>query len=202
MTKLANNHVFLSASFPSGERGRKFRPYDASATADAVSAVVRAVLQSGGKLLFGGHPTITPLVLFIGSVLGVESAVDVFQSKWFERSITEETHRMAELGVGKIHWTEKKATELESLELMRDEMFSFIQPIGAVFVGGMEGIIVEYEMLGRRCPDVPRIPLGGPGGAAARLAMDEGLTEDLAEHLATRHYPFLASLIVEALADR
>ena len=199
VTSLAGNHVFLSASFPSGDRGKKFEPYSAGAIADAVSAVVRAVLRNEGKLLFGGHPTITPMVLLIGCELEVQDAVDVFQSKWFEGSITEETHRLTESGVGEIHWTEKRDTLPDSLELMREEMFSFGQPAGAVFVGGMEGIPDEHEMFGRRWPGVPRVPLAAPGGAAANLEI-EGLPEELAEQVASRHYPLVASLIVEALA--
>lgn len=202
MTSLADSHIFLSASFPSGERGQNFEPYSAHAIADAVSAVVRAVLRSEGKLLFGGHPTITPMVLLIGCELEVEFAVDVFQSKWFENGITEETHRLAESGVGEIHWTEKKDTRENSLETMRNEMFNFVQPAGAVFVGGMEGIPLEYEMLGRLWPDVPRVPLAGPGGAAADLEIDNSLPKDLVERVNSRQYPFLASLIVDALAGR
>ena len=202
MTSLSGSHVFLSASFPSGERGRKFEPYSAHAISDAVSAVVRAVLRSEGKLLFGGHPTITPMVLLIGCEFEVQGAVDIFQSKWFEGDITEETHRLADSGVGEIHWTEKKDTLPNSLETMRNEMFNFVQPAGAVFVGGMEGIPLEYEMLGRRWPDVPRVPLAGPGGAAADLEIDKSLPEELAERVNLRQYPFVASLIVEALAGR
>ena len=201
MTSLAGKHVFLSASFPSGERGQKFEPYSAGAIADAVSAVVRAVLRNEGKLLFGGHPTITPLVLLIGCELGVKDAVDVFQSEWFKESITEETRRLMETGVGEIHWTAKRDILLDSLALMREEMFNFGQPAGAVFVGGMEGIPDEYEMFGRRWRDVPRVPLAAPGGAAASLEIDKGLPEELVERVASRHYPLVASLIVEALAS-
>ena len=102
MKPLAGRHVFLSASFPSGERGEKVRPFDASAIADAVAAIVRAVLLNGGKLLFGGHPTITPLVLMIGTELRVQKTVDIFQSQWFSEQITTEMWALAELEVGTI----------------------------------------------------------------------------------------------------
>lgn len=202
MTSLTGRHVFLSAGFPSGERRRDFEPYSSPAIADAVSAVVRAVLRSGGKLLFGGHPMITPMVLLIVIELEVECAVDIFQSEWFKDDITGEAYLLAKLGLGKIHWTDKKDTRQNSLETMRNEMFSFVRPAGAVFVGGMEGIPREYEMLRHRWPDVPRVPLAGPGGAAADLEIDESLPKELAERVNSRHYPFLASLIVEALAGR
>jgi hypothetical protein len=38
--------VFLSPSFPSGERGQRVAPYDPEAIADAVAAIARAVLYA------------------------------------------------------------------------------------------------------------------------------------------------------------
>ncbi len=200
MTSLANRHVLLSASFPSGERAVDVRPFDAAAIADAVTAVVRAVLVSGGKLLFGGHPTITPLVLLIGTELGVRHAVDIFQSEWFREDVTDETVALIESGVGTVHWTPRLPTREASLGLMRERMLSFTRPAGAVFIGGMSGIHEEYAEFGRVCPAVPRLPLFGPGGAAAQLLIDkEGMSDALSEHLRSRHYPFVASQIVTSL---
>ena len=203
MKALAGRHVFLSASFPSGERAEEVRPFDAPAIADAVSAVVRAVLLNGGKLLFGGHPTVTPLVLMIGAELRLRNAVDMFQSRWFEEEITKETWTLAKLEVGTIHWTDRCKTLEESLEEMRRRMLGFVAPAGAVFVGGMSGIWKEYELVGRMRPGVPRIPVAGPGGAAARLpATGEDVPRALRERVESRHYPFVAGLIVEALGKR
>ena len=201
MTSLADRHVFLSASFPSGERGDDVRPFDASGIADAVTAIVRAVLLNGGKLLFGGHPTITPLVLMIGTELKVQKAIDIFQSRWFSEQITSETWRLAESEVGTIHWTPRCTSLEESLEEMRRQMFNFVVPVGAVFVGGMSGIWAEYELVGNIRPGVPRIPVTGPGGAAAQLpSSGEDVPETLRGKIGSRHYPFVASLLVEALA--
>ena len=200
MTSLANRHVFLSASFPSGERARDVRPFDAAAIADAVTAVVRAVLRSDGKLMFGGHPTITPIVLLIGTELGVRHAVDIFQSEWFREEVTEETVALIESGVGAIHWTPARRTREASLGVMRTQMLSFTRPAGAVFIGGMPGIRDEYAEFGRVCPGVPRLPILGPGGAAAQLSIEkEGLPDALVENLGSRHYPFVASQIIASL---
>ena len=81
MADLHQATVFLSASFPSGERGEKFKPYDPSGIADAVSALARSVFASNGRLLFGGHPTITPLILMIASEKQMRNSVDIYQSK-------------------------------------------------------------------------------------------------------------------------
>ena len=202
MNGLGGRHVFLSASFPSGERGDQVRPFDAPAIADAVSAIVRAVLLNEGKLLFGGHPTITPLVLMIGAELGVQKAVDLFQSRWFGGRITEEAWTLAASNVGTIHWTPRCETLEDSLEEMRRQMLEFVVPAGAIFVGGMSGIWEEYQLLGRIRPGVPRIPVGGPGGAAAQLPSGgDDLPTILHGKVGSRRYPFLASLVVKALAN-
>ena len=124
MTALGRRRVFLSASYPSGERGIRFEPFDPGAIADAVTAVVRAVLLAKGRLLFGGHPTITPLVLMVASELDVEGAVDVFRSEWFEHQITRETRALEKAGFGAIHWTPGRETQAKSLETMREAMLS------------------------------------------------------------------------------
>ena len=200
MRSITGRHVFLSASFPSGERGEKVKPFDASAIADAVTAVVRAVLANKGKLLIGGHPTITPLVLMIGTEIRAQDAVDVFQSEWFRSQIPEETIRLAASAVGKIHWTPKHESRDESLWRMRRNMLDFVEPVGAVFVGGMSGIWDEYELVASRWPRAPRIPLAGPGGASAFLTeRTSDLPHELKRVISSRHYPFAASTIVEYL---
>jgi DNA-binding CsgD family transcriptional regulator len=202
MSTLEGRHVFLSASFPSGPRGKEVEPFDAAAIADAVTAIVRAVLLSEGKILFGGHPTITPLVLLIGTELRTRRVVDIFQSDWYADQVTSESIRLVESGVADIHPTPKLDTREESELEMRSQMFDFVRPAGAVFVGGMSGIWDEHALFGDRHPGVPRLPLAGPGGAAARLEPDkEGVSQRIRAELASRHYPFLASLIVEALSD-
>lgn len=101
MANLDQAAIFLSASFPSGERGKRFMPYDASGIANAVSAFARAILCSKGRLLFGGHPTITPLVLMIARELRVKRSVVVFQSEWFRDQQLPENDEMEteELGI-------------------------------------------------------------------------------------------------------
>ena len=84
---------------------------------------------------------------------------------------------------------------------MRTQMLRSVLPVGAVFVGGMSGIWAEYELVGSLRPGIPRIPVAGPGGAAARLpSACEDVPETLRGEVGSLHYPFVASLIVEALA--
>lgn len=198
---LGGRHVFLSASFPSGDRGEAVRPYDPFAVADAVTALVRAVLSRDGKLLFGGHPTITPLVLSIAMERRSKHSVDVFQSERFRTQVTPETQRLSDHGFGKIHWTVGDRDLDPSLQAMRRQMLMFGRIAGAVFVGGMDGIKEEHRLFGHVLPDVPRIPMRGPGGAAAQLrAEDAEVPEHLARRLDSRVYPLLASRIVDYLS--
>ncbi|MGH8300567.1 MAG: hypothetical protein ACRET5_03775, partial [Steroidobacteraceae bacterium] len=97
---LRSKAVFLSASFPSGDRGQAFRPYDAEAIADAVVAITRAVLYAGGRLVFGGHPTISPLVLLIAAELDTKGRVDIFQTRYFEGQVPPETLELDKRGYG------------------------------------------------------------------------------------------------------
>lgn len=200
MNGLDGRHVFLSASFPSGERGDAVKPYDPYAVADAVTALVRAVLARGGRLLFGGHPTITPLALAIAMKHRSERSVDIFQSEWFRGQITPETQMLEDLGYGKIHWTSKRGDRDRALRTMRQRMLDFGDIAGAVFVGGMDGIEEEHRLVGQMLQGVPRIPVRGPGGAAARLrTTDAEVPEHLARQLASRAYPFISAKIVDYL---
>ena len=199
MANLNRATVFLSASFPSGERGKPFMPYDPSGIADAVSAFSRAVLGNNGRLAFGGHPTITPLVLMISRELHVKESVIVFQSRWFEDLRLPEVDEIEEEKLGFIEWTPKVDDRDASLQIMREAMIHSRQYTAALFIGGMEGISDEYQMMKERCPDTPCIPICGPGGAAAELAGDyEAL--GLPRFGRSRTYPFMALQFVDALA--
>ncbi len=190
--------IFLAASFPSGERGARFVPHNAAEIADAVTALARAILVSGGRLVFGGHPTITPLVFSVASEHARQGAVEVYQSRWFEHEIAPETRRLEELGFGRILWTEKKDTLQDSLDVMRRTMLREANPIAGLFVGGMEGILDEWHLFGEMLKG-PRFRLVRPGGAAATLDQPE-VSADLSELLKSGRYPVVAHEIVRLLA--
>ena len=199
MTSLGGKRVFISSSLPSGARGEEVKPYDPSAIIDAVVAISRAVFRSGGRLVTGGHPTITPVVLTVGEQAGAKGAVDVFQSRWFEDCISEETYEIVKSGVGRVHFVDRRETMDASLLAMRRAILD-TRPVAAVFVGGMSGLFEEHEMVGHVLPDALRVPVKGPGGAAAKLpTSDAELPVELADLLDSREYPFLASVLIEVL---
>jgi SLOG cluster3 family len=203
MIDLGGARVFLSASFPSGERGERFRPYDPEAIAEAVTAVSQAVLVARGRIVFGAHPTISPLILLIAAELERPKVVEIYQSRYFEGWVPQETIDLIERGYGVVHWTDHDPNDLDrSLYLMREEMFRREPFAAAVFVGGMEGILDENRLLGELKPEVPRLPMRAPGGAARELvASSDRVAARLAERLDSPLYPALARELVAVVAD-
>jgi hypothetical protein len=192
--------VFLSASFPTGDRGEAFPSSDPAAVADAVTATIRTIFGANGRLVFGGHPTITPLVLHVAGDGGYQGRVDVYQSQWFQGEVPQETLRLEQLGFGQIHWIAAAPTLQESLRVMRTQMLRESEPIGAIFIGGMEGIRDEWELFASLAPGRPRVALAAPGGASANLVEEASLPEELRRELRSSHYPAVARLILEHLA--
>lgn len=202
MADLRDHAVFLSASFPSADdRGRRFEPFDAAAAADAVTAVARAVLMSNGRLVFGAHPTISPLVLLVAAETAGAGSVEVYQSCWFEDVIPVETRTLIEAGHGVLHWVDAAETRPASLAALRQQMLSRPDLIAGVFVGGMEGIRDEFAALGALRDDVVRVPVPGPGGAARELPVDRELEERLGISLRSGRYTVLALDLVDFLHE-
>ncbi len=183
---------------------------------DAIVAIARGVFAGNGRLVFGGHPTITPLVLMVASEAeygrrAAETTEDahlvvVYQSRLFAPLVTDETLALERLGRGTIRWTDAVAGEsptgdlrhLRSLDLMRRTMVEETQPVAAFFVGGMEGVVDELELVRALLPTIPAFPLGAAGGAAGTLAAQGDLPETLSARLRGSHrYP---AVVHEALS--
>jgi hypothetical protein len=195
-------NVFLSASFPSGKRGKKFKPYDTAAISAAVRALTRAILLAEHRIVFGAHPMISPVVLLAAGEFEVSGAIDVFQSEYFRKDIPSETWRLVELGYGEMRMIPQDSSgeRDRSLALMRKAMFT-AQPLAAgIFVGGMEGIHDEYNLLKKHQPRAARLPLTAPGGAARDLKPgDDPISQELKGILGDEHYPVVAHEIVSVL---
>lgn len=212
---LERRFVLLSASFPSGLRAEGFPPARQAEIADAVVAIARAVFAGNGRLVFGGHPTITPLVLMVASEAEYGRATEtpedghlvvVYQSRLFAPLVTDETLSLERLGRGTIRWTDADEGEsptgdlrhLRSLDILRRAMVEETRPIAAFFVGGMEGVVDELELLRSLLPTVLAFPLGAAGGAAGMLAAQGDIPEALSTRLHGSHrYP---AVVHEALS--
>lgn len=190
--------VFLSASFPSRERSANFfETTDPDEVTHAIVATCRAVFAVGGRLVFGGHPSITPLIMMVAEEYLPEdiaerrelrgegrATVIAYQSESFRFATPQSTRNLEEWGLGELRWVEESGDKPRftaegtlihgsgdlALQRMREEMFEETKPVAAIFIGGMEGIEQEATMFRRACEGHPLYFIGAPGGAARNLA--------------------------------
>ncbi|MCD5401356.1 hypothetical protein LR013_02005 [candidate division NPL-UPA2 bacterium] len=176
--ELENKVLFLSASFPQPERDLKyFKTANPLEITDAVIAVARAVFSRKGKLVFGGHPTISPLILSVGEeflpILEEEGnlpIVYIYQSEYYKKDISKYTLKLVEKKIGEIIWTPCMFNDREKcLYKMRYKMLSDTEPIAAIFIGGMEGIEEEFNLFIKKHSKTPVYPIGSTGGASKIL---------------------------------
>jgi len=176
--ELENKFIFLSASFPKPERDeRYFNTANPLEITDAIISVARAVFSRKGKLVFGGHPTISPLILSVGEefIPFFEQENDlpivyIYQSELFKGVITEYTLKLVEKKIGQIKWIPAIDNDREkSLYIMRKRMIEEITPIAAIFIGGMEGVEDEFRIFVEMYPKNHVYPIGSTGGAAKTL---------------------------------
>lgn len=163
--------IFLSASVPLMTRGTYHETANPFLIQYAVRELGIAVLHKY-KIVWGGHPAITPMLWSICEDLNVDysEAVVLYQSRFFEDYFPEESRRFKNV----IFTSAVDGDRESSLLLMRKEMLSRPDLVGAVFIGGMEGVEVEYEIFKHYHPDASILPVPSPGGAALNLAIDYG----------------------------
>lgn len=131
------------------------------------------------------------MILLVAGELNVSAMVHVYQSRWFKEDITAETLRLEQLGLGVVHWTEEGSTVDESLTELRRVMLTEWKFQGAVFVGGMQGVIDEFRMYRELWPNSIALAMSAPGGAS-RLLVDDGhgvLPPSLRELANSDRYP-------------
>ena len=188
--------LLLSASVPSDKRDKRFTKIKNAQIQieEAVIGLSRNIFQAGGKIVFGGHPSISPLVAMVATEYSVnkeienenrnergEKRITIFQSKAYEEVIPKETTSLFNLGYSDIIWTEarngeefnpkiqKTAQCHKSLEFMRTEMMK--GKIDAlVCIGGMEGVELEFALFRELHPNKPIFILKSTGGASKILA--------------------------------
>ncbi len=156
------NNIFLSASIPLPERNPKYiETADVIAIRDAVIALVTTVVPKY-RLIWGGHPSITPLVNYViqKQKRNVQDYVLLYQTKFYEHIFPEDNNEFENV-ILTPNLNEKKP----SLKLMREIMFREHQFIAGVFVGGMEGVEEEYAMFREFQPQAKLIPLASTGAA-------------------------------------
>jgi hypothetical protein len=149
--------VFLSASVPHPLRDQKyFETADTGAIRDAVIALLQVVLPRT-KLVFGGHPAITPLLKWVAD----QHNLRMFQSKFFRDRYLEDLELFRYEETEEVAGDRERSVLAMRLQMIQSETFS-----AAFFIGGMEGVEIEYELVQQYQPAVPRFPVYTTGGAA------------------------------------
>lgn len=168
---IAMSAIFLSASVPLVGRGTYHETANPFLIQCAVRELVIAVIRQH-KIVWGGHPAITPMIWSICEDLGVDysQSVVLYQSTFFADVFPgENTHFQ------NVVFTDAVANDrAASLLVMREKMLSRADLGAAVFIGGMDGVETEHELFRRFHPAAKVLPVSSPGGAALNLAKDHG----------------------------
>lgn len=173
--------IFMSAGIPDPARDPEFaRTADTVAITAAVSALVHVVLGRR-RLVWGGHPAITPMIHIVAEDYRVDYGrwVTLYQSKFFVDEYPEDNERFRNVVEVDAERNDREA----SLDAMRQRMLSDQEIESAVFIGGMRGIIDEYNMLRKLQPRTQVIPLASTGGASIEVARLCGADTELSSDL-------------------
>lgn len=172
--------IFLSAGVPDPKRGPQYAATaDTVAITAAVSALVH-VLLGRRFLVWGGQPAITPMIWVVAQDIGVDYGrwVRLYQSRHFKDEFPEDNERFQN-----VTYTDDIDRDREkSLRVMRERMFTEHTFKAAVFIGGMGGIVQEYDMFRRLQPNAIVVPVLSTGGATLEVGAKAGqLSGDLAD---------------------
>src|SRR5262245_58535898 len=145
--------VFLSGSIPD-QPNEPERQVAEKILMEFLCELTRGVITSGGNILFGGHPTVTPVLHRLSGKVNPEGGkLHLFQLERFRDQAPPEvndTHVFPQ-----VRWIPRKGAEehhvAEELQEMRREMAS--RADAAVFaggrtaraVGGVPGIRMEHD---------------------------------------------------------
>jgi hypothetical protein len=166
-------NIFLSASIPFKERHEKYyNTADIIAIRDAVVALTSIVLPQY-RLIWGGHPSITPIIYYVLEKLeiNIQEHVKIYQSKFYEKIFPIENKSFEDIEI-----TEDLGDLPSSLELMRNKMIGDNKYEAAVFIGGMDGVEVEFKMFKKIHPLAIVLPIASTGGAS-KIIYENNLRE-------------------------
>lgn len=167
-------NIFLSASIPLPERDEKYiGTADIIAIRDAVIALTTVVLPHH-RLIWGGHPSITPLIYYVMERLNlnIQEHITLYQSRFFEKSFPEDNDKFKNIVFTDIIDNDRE----KSLFYMRCRMLNDSKFSAGIFIGGMEGVEEEYDMFIKKHPKALALPIASTGAAAKKI-YDERFTD-------------------------
>jgi len=165
-----NKIIFLSAGIPyiAEDRDSKyFESADIIAIRDSVRALATLSVLNNWQIVWGGQPSITPLIKHVMETLKASKQhnVKLYQSKYFVKDFPEENSYFEQIVLTKnIEGDKGKSLEEMRARMLKDNTFSV-----AIFIGGMDGIENEFEMFKKFYPSVPAYPIASTGGGALEL---------------------------------
>ncbi|WP_316205309.1 hypothetical protein [Bradyrhizobium sp. SZCCHNS3004] len=172
--------VFLSASVPDPRRAPNYaQTADAVAITAAVGALAYVTLGRR-KLVWGGHPAITPMIAAIAESMDVDYGkwAIVYQSEFFKDEFPEDNARFQN-----VVFTKPDKDLDTSLLYMRQRMFSEHPFDSGIFIGGMKGILHEFALLSQLQPKAELYPIFSTGGATLDLMKQAKFPSELIDEL-------------------
>ena len=182
-------NIFLSASVPLPERDKEYiDTADIIAIRDAVVALATVVLPHH-RIVWGGHPSITPLIYYVMTKLNlnIQDHVTIYQSKLFEKFFPEDNNKFENVILTEIVENDRD----KSLLHMRDRMLSEFNFSAAVFIGGMEGIKDEYKMFVEKQPEAFILPIVSTG-AATKIVYESIFPEEQKDERFVNDYGYMS----------
>ncbi|MDC2614062.1 MULTISPECIES: hypothetical protein [Bacteroides] len=216
-------NIFLSASIPLPERHPKYyETADIIAIRDAVIALTSIVLPQH-KIIWGGHPSITPLIYYVieRTIINnlkredwsiklseeekkmidnelrnkIQNHVTLYQSLFFKDEYPEDNNKFQN-----VIYTENMGDIHSSVQRMRERMLSENTFEAAVFIGGMDGIEIEYKMFKERHPKALILPVASTG-AATKIVYETLFDKNKANERFVKDYGYM-SLFQKYLIDK
>lgn len=182
-------NIFLSASIPLPERDVKYiESADIIAIRDAVIALSTVVLPRH-RIVWGGHPSITPLIYFVMEKLNldIQNHVTLYQSKFFEKEFPEDNNKFHNVILTDIIENDQEKSVLH----MRKSMLSENQFAAAVFIGGMEGVEIEYKIFRDKHPNALILAIASTG-AATKIIYDTMLPDEFKNQRFINDYGYMS----------
>ena len=203
--------VFISVSIPQhNEDNTYFMNSNPQDIIDCTSALAYQIFLNKLKLIFGGHPTISPVILSVRNSHPSQDGqppIYIYQSEYFRKIQSESTQKLAE-HFGKIIWTkEEKDDRGKSLTIMRKAMLNPQNNIDAgIFIGGMEGVLEEYNLFRENHKAKPAYVIETTGGAAEKIKgnmKEDNIPENVIDKiLNSESYMHVARIVVEDIVRR
>lgn len=180
--------IFLSASIPIKGRNedRYLNTADLFAIRDSVRALATVVIPKT-RLVWGGHPAITPLIRFVVTNFmqkNIQDHVTVYQSAFFTQQFPKDNDFFENVRI-----TENRGERESSLVEMRLRMFTENRFLAGVFIGGMNGVEDEFHLFREVHPEAAIFPIASTGAAAKIIY--ESIHPKLNERLAN-DYAYMA----------